>query len=94
MNLRNYIILKANDSSVDSVYMGPLETSYNTSEIATALDIVTRYLVKKYYQQGYDVIIARGQTLDNVKKSLPELRWNKYNSHPLKSFAESIPSQR
>ena len=90
MNLRNYIILKTENRIVHDVYTGPQETQRNIKVIASALDTVTRYLVKEYYQDGYDVIIARGQNLDSVKKSLPELHWKRYHSHVLTKFAEEV----
>lgn len=91
MDFRDYIILKAKDSSVCNVYLGPQETRSNITEISTALGIVMRYLVERYYQEGYDVIIARGHNLDHVKKSLPELRWSNYTTHNLTQFANSVP---
>ena len=90
MDFRDYIILKANDCSVRDVYMGPQETSNNIKVIVAVLEEVMRYLVEKYYAEGYDVIIARGQNLDSVKRSLPELRWGKHATHSLTEFADSV----
>lgn len=86
MDFRDYIILKANDCSVRAVYWGPQETSANIREIVAALEEVMRYLVAKYYAEGYDVIIARGQNFNSVKMSLPELRWGNHTMHKLTEF--------
>jgi len=91
LDIRDYIILKAKDSSVLNVYLGPQEKPSNVNEISTALEIVMRFLVEKYYHKGCDVIIARGQNLEDVKNSLPELHWGKYKSHNLTEFASSVP---
>lgn len=90
MDFRDYIILKASDYIVRDVYRGPQETPHNIEEIVAALNKVMRYLVEEYYGQGYDVIIARGQNFDSVKRSLPELRWGKHTTHSLTEFAGSV----
>ena len=89
MKLRNYVILKAPDSTVLDVYMGPPETDLNTRDIAEALGRVIRNLVGQHSQQGCDVIVARGQNLDSVKKSLPELYWRTFQTHSLIDILES-----
>lgn len=91
MNYRDYVILKSNDRVVHNVFLGPTESSHNIVEITVSLNIVMRHLVKKYYPQGFDVIIARGRNLESVKKSMPELQWNKYKTTRLTEFANSVP---
>jgi hypothetical protein len=94
MELRNYVILKANDRTVHEVYICPRETSRNTHAIALSLDRVTRYLVGTYYRQGYDVLIARGHNLKSVRKSMPELRWSNSQTHYINSFLANADKSR
>lgn len=90
MDLRDYIILMTADSIVHHVYRGPQERPDNIKMIVAALEKVTRYLVERYYEQGYDVILARGRSFNSVKRSLPELQWDNYEMHHLTKAANEV----